>query len=76
MQLELKEDFVGAHANLAEVHLELGEMEEAEVHLRRAMALDSQDYLTQFTLAKLILDNSAAHTTDRLTEALTMYVHY
>ena len=72
MQLELKEDSAGVHASLGEAHLELGEMEKAEMHLRRASDLNSQDSPTQFKLAKLILDHTAAHTIERLTEALTM----
>ena len=73
--MELKEDYAGAHAGIGETHLELGELVEAESHLRRAIALDSQDFMSQFQLVKLILDHSATHTIDRLTEALDMYVY-
>ena len=68
----MKEDYAEVHASLGEAHLKLGEMEEAEMHLRRASDLNSQDFLTQFKLVKLILDHTAAHTTDRLTDALSM----
>ena len=69
--MELKEDHAEVHASLGEAYVELGEMEKAEIHLRRASDLNSQDFLTQFKLVKLILDHTAAHTIERLTEALT-----
>ena len=72
-QVELKEDSAEAHVSLGEVLLELGQLDEAELHFRTASGLDSPDFLSQLRLVKLILDHSAAHTTDRLTEALNMY---
>ena len=72
LQLELKEDFAGAHTSLGEAHLGLGELEEAQLHFRRAMALDSQDLENKFKLVKLIIDHPTAHTTEKLTEAVTM----
>ena len=70
--MKLKEDHAEVHASLGEAYVELGEIKKAEIHFRRASDLNSQDSLTQFKLVKLILDHSAAHTTERLTEALTM----
>lgn len=70
--MELKEDFARAHTSLGETLLELGELDEAETHLRQALALDSQDTVNKFRLVKLILDRTTAQTTDRLTEALNM----
>ena len=72
-QVELKEDFPAAHFSLGEALSNLGELAEAEVHYRRAVTPDGKrDTLQIFSLVKVITDNTAAHTSDRLTEALNM----
>ena len=70
--MELKEDFPGAHYNLGESLRKLGDLSEAETHYRRAISLDEKDALQKFSLVKVVIDNTAAHSTERLTEALTM----
>ena len=74
--MELKEDFAEAHTSLGETLLELGELDEAERHFRLAMALDSEDALNRFRLVKVILDRATSQTTEKLTEAINMYVSY
>ena len=73
IQVELKEDFTAAHFSLGEALRNLGELAEAEVHYRMAITQDGKrDALQMFSLVKVIIDNTAAHTSDRLTEALNM----
>ena len=72
MQLELKEDYLQAHVALSEAHLQLGELTEAEIHLRRVTSINPGDSFSKFKLVKVILDRSSAQTTERLKEALTM----
>ena len=70
-QVELKEEFPAAYFSLGEALSNLGELGEAEAHYRRAIALDGgKDTLQLFSLVKVIIDSTAAHTTERLTEAL------
>ena len=73
-QIQLNAKYAKAHVNLGDLHLELGELADAERHFREAVRLDTSDFLSLFKVVKVILDHSSAHSRERLLEGVEMYV--
>ena len=72
-QLQLNPNQAKAHVTLADLHLELRELEDAERHFREAVRLDTSDFLSLFKIVKVILDHLTAQTRERLLKGVEMY---